>query len=692
MKAVAWIFALLVVLASALLVREHTAVAHVVPDGVPIEGGSHWLVDDNDAAYHLRRVQVALATGRVPAYDTYINAPEGSAVPWPTFFDGVLTALVELLAEPAPDGPPEIGGYTEGSIDDVLVHVPPMIGVLAALGVFLALLALASRGGSPFAGASPWCAVAAAAVYASVPTAVLYGSVARIDHHVATAMFIALQLAATFRALIARDAVEVSIFAVLSGAAGAFGVLTWLAHGVVLAACGIGYAVRALAVDPVESRRGWQGGAASFAIAALVVLPPALASPWNETQPGSLVNLSTGVPIALLAAAVPFVVYGAVGRRTSARVPRAAVATLALVVVVLVLPNFVSQVREGLAWSDRSNRFMSVINESAPMSVKAMFGVPGVYGHLGALVYALPVAALVALLGPLLLERRGWRSLVRPERVVLLLVAAIFFTWAVTQRRFANSFAVPMGLLVGVAVLDVGRVFRRMPAHAVVSSVLLVGVAAGAWTSTNIALRGTHEEMVGNAHRIRALVDGLRWMRSNTESPGNWNEPTIEPSYTVLSSWSDGHWIEFHARRPSVSTNFGSFVGHDKFVAAPRALSQSDPDEFVRQLEALHVRYVVMRPPVLSWFAEEMRIAERTDQERAERPMADANGFTRHALDSAYFRLTLHDLRVGDVSPWFPAMELVWTSPFRIGMNGALADPSDPLAGPSLSIWRLMGE
>jgi dolichyl-diphosphooligosaccharide--protein glycosyltransferase len=684
MKATAWVCGLLVVLLVALSLRERSAPAFVVPVGASLPSGSLWQIEDQDAAYHLRRVQVALATGSVPDFDRFINHPDGSPVPWPTFFDGLLAVIVETFLDPSPDGEPDLGGYREADVEGLLVHVPPALGVVAALGCVLLVLAAASRDGSVLRGPAAWWALFGAFVFATVPTAVMYGTVARIDHHVATSMFLALQLACAARALVARDAIESNLLAAQAGLFGALGILTWLAHGVFLGLCGVAFAQRALSRDPLESRRGWHGGAVFFAVAMLVVLWPAATSPWNATQPGSLINLSTGVTRALGAAAVPFLVFGLAGRRTSHRGLRSAAGALALVAVVLLLPSFLAQLREGLQWADRTNQFMAVIDESAPMTSKAkhVFGVSGIDGHLGYLWYAMPVAGLLLLLRP------------RPERVLLVLTTALLFYAALKQRRFADALSVPMAATLALGALEIGRLAARVvPARLAALPHAVVALAAlwPLWSTTAIALRWGEDQMRGNATRWNFIISGLRWMRDNTPSPGPWNEPHSVPSYGVLASWSDGHLIEYHARRPTIATNFGSFVGIENFQAAPRALLENDPDEFVRKLEALGVRYVVMRPAVLSWFMDEARVAGWTREERQTLWNPDRSYSTR-ALTTPYFQLALHDQAVGEFARRFPALELVWRSPIRVGIGGAAAEDDVVLAGPSLSIWRVIGE
>jgi asparagine N-glycosylation enzyme membrane subunit Stt3 len=309
----------------------------------------------------------------------------------------------------------------------------------------------------------------------------------------------------------------------------------------------------------------------------------------------------------------------------------------------------------------------------------------------------LPVAVLVLVIRP------------RPERVLLVLTTVLLFWAAVKQRRFADALAVPMAASLAVGALDLARLsrpfvtwvlhtlipFTRRFARerlAFVPHVVLAAIASlPLWWTAAIAQRFNAEEMLGNATRWNFVLSGLRWMRDNTPSPGPWNDPLAEPSYGVLASWSDGHLIEYHARRPTVATNFGSFLGVENFQAAPDALLESDPDEFVRKLEALDVRYVVMRPPVLSWFIDEARVAGWTKEQRQTLWNPDRS-YSQRALHSPYFQLALHDQQVGDLARRFPALELVWRSPLRIEINGKVAEDDVVLAGPSLSIWRVLGE
>ena len=158
--------------------------------GTPAET---WVIDDPDAAYHLRRVQVAMATGDVPAYDRMIAHPEGSAVPWPRFFDWALALWSE--ARVGAVGPMGFTETVEREVEATAARVPPVFGALTAILVALAAATYVRRvTPHPAVRSRGWvlapvvAGLVAAWTYATVPLAIWYGDAGRIDHHVFVAL------------------------------------------------------------------------------------------------------------------------------------------------------------------------------------------------------------------------------------------------------------------------------------------------------------------------------------------------------------------------------------------------------------------------------------------------------------------------------------------------------------------------
>ena len=587
-------------------------------------------------------------------------------MPWPPLFDGALAAAARrVLAEPG--GDPALGGVDEARLEAFLVRVPPVLGVLATLAVFLAARQLGGRPG-PGGAARAWGALLAAAVYAALPTAVWYGGVTRVDHHVATALLFALHLALTTWALRAEEPTDATLGSLLAGLVAGLALLVWLPAAVFAGLGGLALLARALSPSPGRARDGVRGGLLYFLAAAVVVAVPASQSPWNQVQPGSLINLTEAVPTALFAAAVPFAVLAvpALGRR--GRALRLAVAAAAGAAVVLALPDFVQGVREGFDWASRGNLFMDVVDESQPL-----FG----RGEAPDWDHAAGVLTPLGFLFPLL-----WLALLpgvrRPERFLLLASGAAFAALTVTQHRFGNAFAVPFACTVGVALAEA---LARARGAAGRTAAALGGLACALLAGTGVlaVLRVTPEELEDVRAWRAEVVDGLRWMRTGTPEPGPWREPEVAQRYGVLSAWGLGHLIEYHARRPTVTTNFGSFVGEENFQGAARALLRETPEELVRDLHRLDAEYVVVTPRQAGDLKSIARIAGW-----------EGRGYFRGAMKkarrTALFSLALYP--PGAAPDHYPGLERVHAARRRETIGGARPAPGEP-SGPVISIYRL---
>lgn len=668
--------ALLLALVVAGVAREAQAPAHRVPDGGQLPNGSTWLVDDPDACYHLRRIQVGIATGEVPDSDRFLNHPEGSPIPWPTFFDSFLAAIAERLAPNLWDRP--TGSFDEGRLEALLVHAPPVLGVLAVLVTALAALATRRRGDD-----SPWPAVIAAWVLAGVPLAVWYSGVARVDHHVMTALLLAGLLWAATWGLDAEDEVDGLTAALLAGLFGGLSLLTWLASAIFFGLVGAVVLLAACFSSTERSVRLARLGVLMFATSAVVVGVPAASSAWNAVQPGSLINLSAGVPRALLAAAVPFLALALIPRWREAGLPalgRFAVAALCIAAVTFALPGFLSGALEGFSWASRQNSFMAVVAESEPLLAD---GWSGAVQDLGWTLLLLPLA----LACPLGDRRRASRWLLFTLLVVLLVLT-------LGQRRFANSLAVPFAVALATTLGDLARFGRERSgalgrvafaaALMLGGGAVLDGLATGVWRQ-----RHAPEELAALADFRYERLRGLQALRELSPSPGAWNAPDSRQDYGVLAVWGLGHPIEYHGRRPSIATNFGSFVGAENYRDHARALLESEPEAFLNACRQLGAQYVVVGARQVSELVVQARIAQWSDAER--RSLFEGTGgakrYSARASSSALMRLALHRREVG--SRTFAGAELIWRSERFEDMRGRPSTPGAAGAGPVLSIYRL---
>lgn len=668
--------ALLLALVVAGVAREAQAPAHRVPGGGQLPSGSSWLVDDPDACYHLRRVQIGIATGEVPDSDRFLNHPQGSPVPWPTFFDAFLAAIAERVAPELWDR--QSGRFDEGRLEELLVHAPPVLGVLAVLITALAALAARRRDQT-----SPWPAVLAAWILAGVPLAVWYSGVARVDHHVMTALLLGGLLWTATWGLDAEDEVDGLTAALLAGLFAGLSLLTWLASAIFLGLVGAVVLLAACFADSERSVRLARFGVLMFATAAVVVGVPASSSAWNAVQPGSLINLSAGVPRALLAAAAPFLVLALIPRwrkRGLGPMGRLGAAAACIAVATFALPGFLSGALEGFSWASRQNSFMAVVAESEPLFAQ---GWGGAVRDMGWSLVLLPLA----LACPLGDRRRASRWLLFAMLVVLLILT-------LGQRRFANSLAVPFAVALATTLGDLaqlGRARSGAPARLALGAALVLGSAVMLDGLGTCVWRQRHapEELAALAEFRYERLRGLQALRELSPSPGAWNAPDSRQDYGVLAVWGLGHPIEYHARRPSIATNFGSFVGADNYRDHARALLESDPQAFQEACRQLGAQYVVVGARQVSELVVQARIAQWSAAER--RALFDGTGankrYSARASSSALMRLALHDRPVG--SRTFGGAELIWRSERFEDLRGRPSAAGAPGSGPVLSIYRL---
>ncbi|QDU68495.1 hypothetical protein [Engelhardtia mirabilis] len=668
--------ALLGAILLSVVLREATAPGHRAPNG-NLEGGSAWLVDDPDAAYHLRRIEVAIAEGAVPLNDRYLNHPEGSAIPWPPAFDGLLARIAQMV-HGSGGAPSSTRGVGEAELENMLVHAPVAMGALTTAAIFLATLMLAGRVAVGWRVAA---AAVAAAIYASAPIAVWYGGVTRIDHHVFVALLTALALAAVGRCLESRERTEVMAMAMVGGLACGVALLSWLASALLVGACGGALALRALMADDEHRAAACRAGTLFFAVCAVTVMVPAEQSPWNAVQPGSLINLSSGVTLALLGAIAPFELILLAARFAKGPLPRWLAAAVGVVGPVLLLPGFLSGAREGFAWASRNNQFMDVVEESRPL-----LDPPQGPAWMGAVLDlgAASLLAPLALAAVVWLLVRAWR---RPSHGLVLLVTltAILGVLTLAQRRFGNSLIVPLAILLPLASVSwIGAVaagWRRT-----VAVLGLAACVASCALSSYTILSVPAVEHTQLANWRAARLEGLRWMRTSTPEPGLWYRSEAPQAWGVLSVWGMGHLIEYHARRPTITTNFGSFVGEANFRAAAAALLEP-ADQAGPAVDALGAAYVVVGARMVGEFPFLGRTAGWSAPERSSLFTRTERGktYSPRALQTLLWRMAIHDEQVGSGS--IPGFELVWRTGLREGATGAPARPGE-LAGPALSIWR----
>lgn len=548
--------------------------------------GEAWFSADPDGLYHARRVERALREGRVAETDPRMNFPHGARIPWPPYYDAVLaTALAPFV----PDAEPARSAW----IERTTASAPRIFGVLTVLIAALAAWELAGAGAALVAGAT----------VALCRGSINYSVIGTGDHHAWISLLAVVSLWALSRAVRthALRSVRISLAwgALLGVVCGAL-IGSWVAAivNVLFLQIALGWMLSRRAREPLPGVAVL--GFTLHAVAALTLAPAVLASPWRAEFPWMAVNLSWFHIAQLALGAVVFVPLLLRGERElapgtrAARLYPAAVALglLALAGLLWVLDLAPARgLREGFEWVSRVNTFMDTVLES-----RALIG-PG--AESGVLFLALGYGVVV-LPGALAIAAwRAWRA--RDDALVPWVVAAlVLLPMALTQRRFSDALAAPMGVTLGVAALHF--VPRRW--HAVGAGLAFVLASAAQFPSARSAWRslsaGRGEHIGGPTDGAVAEREAMAWIASHTDGSDAWS---------VLAHWDRGHTIEWAARAPSVATNFGSYIGIESYRDPPTFFLSERPSQAREVLERRKVRFVYAPTRLITVVASMCRVA-----------------------------------------------------------------------------------
>ncbi|MBM3990593.1 MAG: hypothetical protein FJ298_06225 [Planctomycetes bacterium] len=617
---------------------------------VELPDRASWFSTDPDTQYHVRRVERALDEGAVAQTDARLNAPRGSAIPWPPYYSRLLATVLGPCAP------------SEGRAEWLERAVASAATLASVLGSVLALLVVWRIAGAP-------AGVAAGLLHALNGAAIEYGKLGNGDHHAfvslaSGAVLALLSLGMGERCL--QEPRRGALFGTLAGAVAGLALGSWVAT-LILVGC-VQFALVALLF--VHARRALPGlGALALCFhvgALLVALPAIVSSPWNATHPWIVVNLSWFHLAYLAAGALVFAPLAArpvsvpLRRALPAGVAAVALAALAFLAWSDAAPA--RGVREGLEWVSRVDSFMARIGESAPLVRD---------GELAVALRMVGFAAFVFPLAWLALVRRIWRG----ELALLpwAVASAVLAIQALSQARFAEGLALPLAVVVGIALGRASAIPARSRVACAVRAALpaLVAVLLGwpalarsaeRWPLRREALRFERPATIGA--RL-----GLEWIGL---------QPQRAQGETVLALWSHGHALERLAGRGSLATNFGSYVGEEGFRASPELLLAEDELALVARMDELRVRYALVDsdlPNALNTLLDGVDPARRARHVEAGserggnvRPEWFLTFGARAMFDGAVFGPLGRDARP------LARLRLVWVAPLR--------DPARALRGP----------
>lgn len=540
-----------------------------------------------DAFYHLRRIWYMVV--RFPEFlsvDSYINFPHGGEPIWSPTFDWLLGVLARV----------GVPGGSQTAVEHLLVWVPPVLGGLTVVSLFL----LARRY------LAAWVAVAAGAILCVLPAHFWYSQLGFVDHHVAVALVTTWLLAAAMGFFTGAGARRSAAL----GMALAGSILVWpgcLIHAGIVEA---GLVVLCLSRPSREvATRFAAHAAAAHLLAAVLVLPLCAGNTWVRWGYASPLVLSNFQPLWLGAAAACFGILAALWRFVWFPTSLAdrllmggaiggGLAGIALVAV----PGLEGQGSHAWSWLDRQEEFQSVVAESRPLLWPKGSFAPAVGERL---------LTRAIYLAPLMLAALGWtaKRRSRPELGLLTGWTAALLALTLAQGRFMNSFSVAFSLVIaaslGMAWEWAGPWLRLRRARIALAALAFAGLSL--WMvrpstrpyATHLDdlarwLRHDPPRTAAGRSRMDLAIETATWLRENTPPTSGYLDASRSPEYAVLAPWGLGHLIRYVAERPVIQDNFGDDVGVEGFAAAEDYFAAESESEALEIAERFGIRYVIV--------------------------------------------------------------------------------------------------
>ncbi|MEQ8764888.1 MAG: STT3 domain-containing protein [Planctomycetota bacterium] len=539
------------------------------------------LLPGADAYYHMRRIEYAVVTGEgVPLQDRYQHFPEGAETIWPPWFDATWAIVLPLL-----------GGDDAESLMQVAPFVPPILGAIAVLLIFLAARRLLPK--------RPAVAWFSAVGLGLLGGSITYTRLGFLDHHGAQAIWCGLLLLLGTIALQAESDRRGMFAGAATGVVLAMALLVWPGNLMLLAfwAAGLALAVL-LGRERLRSRMCL--AVISFGACALVLALGCGGSRGARAGTWALTTLSWAQPA--LAAVITLIFTG--GWLGAGRFQRpGAGAMIGGGVTLLVLAGLAmalggeameSAVDGARQWLTKDEEFQASVVESLPLLIdeQGELEFERAYTQLGFGLWILPLTG-IGLIVHVFRRQSGavW---------LLALMFAGLFALTLLQSRFVDTFGPLAALAIGWLLGEIWG--RRWWRHAVAIALM----AFLFWPSLTRLFEGVSSWASGDEDSIMAsptirrkwqLHKTARWLRDNTPKTRGFYDVSLEPEYGVMSTWSRGHVITLVGRRPVVVNNFGDDLGDRHFEDSERFFETESAEEALSILGQYGCAYVVTEEP-----------------------------------------------------------------------------------------------
>lgn len=548
------------VLAVALVARVLPYSTVFTPDGV-------LLTSDGDTYYHaLRAERIGRDWPRVSWRDAGMNHPYGAEVPWPPLFDELIATAALATGDASPQ-----------HVAAVAAVLPVVLGLgVVAVTAWLAALLVGGTG---------W---EAALLMALLLAAVRQSFVGHADHHVLETLLYGLAFVGLSSGLRGRRAWSP---AVLLGVALTLAFWNWPGSAMYLLVLGACVATMHVLLPPGDGEV--EAAAATLARGALIACGLLAATIPLLGPPGAIEDVKltpiTGLSIALTAMTAGGASVVALARRLqpAAHLPYrlahlAGAASLPLLATIAAPPAMRAGIVHGAMAVNAGNAWYRSIGQFWPV---AFSGAEPWSDELLHTAYAFGLTPLLLLGAVASLAR--WRPATGSRKGPLVLVvawAAFALLLAVLRRRFEAYAVLPLALVGAWTVRGLAdRLGHHGPRASLLAAVGLVVVAA---PSLPVVVTASEAQLPWGAADKLPL---LSWLRTQKVMPAREG---------VLAFWSDGHEIQWFARRPVVSTPFGSDLDARSLAGEVAFITEPDPDAARAVLDARRIGFLLLTNPV----------------------------------------------------------------------------------------------
>ncbi|MFN4150053.1 MAG: hypothetical protein ACK4IX_03840, partial [Candidatus Sericytochromatia bacterium] len=164
---------------------------------------------------------------------------------------------------------------------------------------------------------------------------------------------------------------------------------------------------------------------------------------------------------------------------------------------------------------------------------------------IGFLAFLMPIISILILIKSLK-EKRISEFIISFNFLALLLVS-------MSAKRFLAGTTIFLGPLIMIFILELNKNIQKRE-FKIISTSLIIILTITPISFASYNLTTIRKENDNNIE----LMNLLKWIKENTKKPINPFNPSENTGYTIMSEWSDGHYITTRGERPCVTDNFGS--------------------------------------------------------------------------------------------------------------------------------------